>query len=215
MQPLPKITEADLSRLREEIKGELSAYRLAHTLAVEEEAKEIAKWYLPQNINEISAAALLHDITKECSTAEQIALCQRYGLPVSEEELASPKILHAKTAAAVIADRYPAYATDAILDAVAKHTTGAKEMSLFAMILYLADYTEKTRTFADCVRLRAFFWGKNLADMTEGERRVHLEKTLLFSFEMTISDLLREGRPIAFDTQEAYAALKEKHGAKN
>ena len=215
MQPLSRITEEDIARLREEIQGEMGARRLCHTLAVEEEAKEIAKWYLPQNIAEISASALLHDVTKECSTEEQIALCRRYGLPVNEEELASPKILHAKTAAAVIADRYPAYAREEILDAVAKHTTGAKEMSLFAKILYLADYTEKTRTFPDCIRLREYFWNEPLAEMTEEERILHLDKSLLLSFEMTLADLLREGRPIASDTRAAYEALCAKCGSKN
>ncbi len=215
MQPLSRITEENIARLREEIRGEMGAWRLSHTLAVEEEAKAIAKWYLPQNIAEISAAALLHDVTKECSTEEQIALCERYGLPVTDEELASPKILHAKTAAAVITDRYSAYAREEILDAVGKHTTGAREMSLFAKILYLADYTEKTRTFPDCIRLREYFWSKPLAEMTDEERRRHLDKTLLLSFEMTLTDLLREGRPIASDTRAAYEALKAKYDAKN
>jgi nicotinate-nucleotide adenylyltransferase len=200
MQPLSRITEEDIARLREEIQGEMGARRLSHTLAVEEEAKEIAKWYLPQNIAEISASALLHDVTKECSTEEQIALCRRYGLPVNEEELASPKILHAKTAAAVIADRYPAYAREEILDAVAKHTTGAKEMSLFAKILYLADYTEKTRTFPDCVMLRDAFFGADPAQMSEDERLEHFRKLLVLSFDKTIAALIEEGSLISEDT---------------
>lgn len=207
MQPLPLITEEDILALRESIKGKMGARRLLHTYAVESEAAEMAKLYLPRNILDIRAAALLHDITKECKTEEQIALCERYGLPVCEDELASPKIFHAKTAAAVIPDRYPQFASDAILDAVRKHTTGDAEMSLFAKILYLSDYTEQTRTFPDCVRLREFFWGAPLSEMTEEERLLHLDMTLLLSFEMTIADLIREGRPIAAATREARDAL--------
>ena len=214
MQPLPLITDADLAALREKVSGEMGEYRLRHTLSVEEEAVAMAKLYLPQNIPEIRAAALLHDITKECSFEEQLALCKRYGLTVSEEELASPKILHAKTAAAVIPDRYPAFAREDILDAIAKHTTGAAEMSIFAKILYLADYTEKTRAFPDCIKLRKYFWGVPLADMTKAERLVHLDKTLLMSFEMTIADLAREGCTTATATNEAYAATARALGVK-
>ena len=215
MQPLSHITEADLARLRDKVEKQMGARRFAHTLAVEEEAAKIAKLYLPQNIAEISAAALLHDVTKEYATAEQIALCERYGLPVSDEELASPKILHAKTAAAVIKDAYADFAREEIVDAVAKHTTGAGQMSLLAKILYLADYTEKTRTFPDCVRLREYFWAARPDTMTEQERLVHLDKTLLLSFEMTLADLVREGRPIASDTRAAHAALSLKYDPKN
>ncbi len=214
MQPLPLITEDDLAALRVKIGREMSGRRLSHTLAVEDEAKEIAKWYLPQNIPEISAAALLHDITKECTTEEQISLCERYELPVSAEELAPPKIFHAKTAAAVIVDRYPEFANQEILDAVTKHTTGDAIMSLFAKILYLADYTEKTRTFPDCIRLREYFWSAPLSSMTKEERLVHLDKTLLFSFEMTIADLIREGRPVAAATKKAHEALLSSLNAK-
>lgn len=215
MQSLSPITEQALNVLRAEIGATMSAYRFAHTLGVEEEAAEIAKWYLPQNITDIRAAALLHDITKECTVEEQIALCRRYGLAVTEMDLASPKILHAKTAAAVIADRYPAFASREIIDAVGKHTTGAREMSLFAKILYLADYTEKTRRFPDCVRLRAYFWAKPLFQMTDAERLSHLDKTLLLSFEMTIADLREQNLPIAPETQEAYEALAQKLNTKN
>ena len=207
MSAVSVITEEMLASLREAIKPSLSPKRYKHTLAVEEEAKEIAKLYLPQNITEIRAAALLHDITKECTSKEQIALCRRYGLPVTDVDLASPKIFHAKTAAAVVADRFPLYATDEVLDAIAKHTTGAKEMSLFAKILYLADYTEKTRTFEDCLRLRSFFWEKPIANMTEEERLMHLDRTLLLSFDMTIACLIRDGEAIAPETTEARNAL--------
>lgn len=207
MSVVSVITDEMLASLREEIKAYLSQRRYAHTLAVEAEAKEIAKLYLPQNIADICAAALLHDITKERTFEEQIALCRQYGLPVAEVDLASPKIFHAKTAAAVVADRFPRFACDAILDAIAKHTTGAKEMSLFAKILYLADYTEKTRTFEDCIRLRSFFWGKPIADMTQDERLMHLDRTLLLSYDMTIACLIRDGEAIAPETTEARNAL--------
>lgn len=215
MQPLSHITDKMLNALRAEIGTAMSAYRFTHTLGVEEEAAEMAKWYLPKNIIEIRAAALLHDITKECTTDEQIALCKHYGLTVTDIDIASPKIFHAKTAAAVVADRYPAFASDEIVDAIAKHTTGAKEMSLFAKLLYLADYTEKTRKFADCVRLRAYFWAMPLSEMTEEERLVHLDKTLLMSYEMTMADLRAHNQPIAPETKEAYEALLQAYRTKN
>ncbi|MBQ8351009.1 MAG: bis(5'-nucleosyl)-tetraphosphatase (symmetrical) YqeK [Clostridia bacterium] len=208
MESLPCITEKALDSLRKTLSGRIKEHRFLHTLGVEKEIVKLGKIYLPQDILRLRAAALLHDVTKEYTTQEQLELCRRYHLPVTEVDRLSPKIFHARTAVGVIQDEFSAFADPVILDAIAKHTTGAREMSLFAKLLYLADYIEETRTFDDCVMLRQAFWEPIFA-LSQEERLAHLNRVLLRSFDMTIVSLLKEGCVIAPATIDSRNALIE------
>ena len=211
MSSLSEINEEMLDTLRQRVGTGMSEKRYRHTLGVEREIARLGEIYLPDRIQELRAAALLHDITKERSVEEQLALCAQYSIPVTAADRISPKTFHAKTACPVIAEFYPEYATQDVLDAIRKHTTGARDMSLFAKLLYLADYIDDTRTFPDCVKLRALFWqgyagiGTNKAKLLE-----HLDRILLTSYDMTVSCLIREEAAIAPETVDARNALLEK-----
>ena len=74
-------------------------------------------------------------------------------------------------------------------------------------LLYLADYIDMSRTFEDCVKLREFFFSKDIDGMTEEERVRHLDRTLLLSFDMTINGLLSQGSIINKDTINARNSL--------
>jgi nicotinate-nucleotide adenylyltransferase len=208
MEALSPISEASLAALRTAIDGWMTGRRLAHTLGVEKEIVALGRLYLPQNIPELRAAALLHDLTKEKTTAEQLSLCERYHIALTEADRLSPRILHAKTAPPVICERFAPFATPAVLDAIEKHTTGAREMTVFAKLLYLADYIEETRTFPDCVALRRAFWD-GVADLPEADRMLHLNRVLIRSFDMTIVSLIEEGNVISPATVDARNALIE------
>lgn len=208
MATVPIITEEMLTDLRGALAGQMGEKRYRHTLGVERMIARLGELYLPDRIPALRAAALLHDITKELSTEEQVALCRTYGIPYSKADLLSPKLFHARTGACRARDVYPAYVDDEIFDAIRKHTTGAREMSLFAKLLYLADYIEDTRTYPNCVTLRLLFF--EMPDgMTHGEQLRHLDKILVLSYDMTIRDLLEEESPIAPDTVDARNALLE------
>ena len=212
MSTLPNITEEMLAALRDALSKRISPKRFRHTLGVEREIERLGQLYLPASVLSLRAAALLHDLTKELSTEEQIALCELHGIPITNVDCISPKTFHAKTAYPVIVHEFPEYATDEILDAVRKHTTGAAEMSIFAKLLYLADYIEDTRTFPDCITLRGLFWdGVKNTDGSEEALLDLLDKTLLISFDMTISCLIRENSAISKETVEARNALVEKY----
>ena len=118
-----------------------------------------------------------------------------------------PKTLHAKTAAALIPVRYPAFDLPEVTKAVRWHTTGHAGMTITERILYFADYIDDTRTFPDCVELRHMFWDPHPESMTPDERFAHLRKTMIRSFDMTIHALLEEGIPISQDTISARNAL--------
>jgi nicotinate-nucleotide adenylyltransferase len=159
------------------------------------------------------AAALLHDLTKELKTEEQLVLCERYGIVPDADTLAAPKLFHSMTAAAVIADKFPHLAVPELVHAVSVHTAGAEEMNICDRILYLADYIEDTRTFEDCVRLREYFDDGIAASSSAEERLKVLSRTMLLSFDMTIKDLIESGKPLAVVTvRSRNAMLKECRG---
>lgn len=195
------IDAAALARLETRIRESgLSPKRLNHVLAVRKMAAKLAALYCPEDSLWLEAAALLHDITKELSTAEQVALCDRYGLSRTRGDLLTPKCFHAMTAAALIPDEYPEYADPRVVSAVRWHTTGHEGMTLSEKLIYLADYIDESRTFPDCVALREAFWSADPAGMTMPERLAHLRRVLILSYDMTIGGLLRDGVPVSADT---------------
>ena len=204
---MKEITERDLDLLREKIFGAMSPKRFRHTVAVEQMAERLCRLYCPDQIPNMRAAALLHDLTKELSGEEQIRLCQKYGLNVSDADRLSPKTFHARTAAAMISDVYSELANDTVVNAVRWHTTGRADMTLTEKLLYLADYIDHSRTFPNCVLLRRFFWGAEPEKLDTDGRNALLRDTLILSFDMTIKDLLSEGAPIAEETFLARNAL--------
>lgn len=205
-----EITEQMLDELRERILPKMSIKRFRHTVAVEEMAVRLCRLYCPASELLLRAAALLHDVTKECSAEEQIALCQRFGLEVTAEDRLAPKTFHARTAAAMIPTEFPDFAHPTVINAVRWHTTGREDMTVEEKLLYLADYIDESRTFENCVILRRYFWGADPEHMNTAEREALLRDTLLLSYRMTMEDLLSEGVPVAIDTVRARNQLLQR-----
>ena len=205
-----EITEQMLDELRERILPKMSIKRFRHTVAVEEMAVRLCRLYCPASEQLLRAAALLHDVTKECSAEEQIALCERFGLEVTAEDRLAPKTFHARTAAAMIPTEFPDFAHPTVINAVRWHTTGREDMTVEEKLLYLADYIDESRTFENCVILRRYFWGADPEHMNTAEREALLRDTLLLSYRMTMEDLLSEGVPVAIDTVRARNQLLQR-----
>ena len=205
------ITEEMLASLRERVMQLMSQKRFRHTLAVEEMVTRLCALYCPEKTQCLRAAALLHDVTKELDPEAQESLCRQYGIAVGDEERASPKLYHAQTAAEKIRADFPTFADATVISAVRWHTTGRADMTLPEKLLYLADYIDESRTFQNCVILRRYFFGASPEKMNAEERDELLRKTLILSFDMTVRDLLEEGRSIAVDTVQARNALILSH----
>ncbi len=193
----------ELDTLRECLVTEMSPKRFKHTTAVEFMVTRLAALYCPEQTDILRAAALLHDMTKEYDIATQLEICRRMDIPLPAGIEYAHKTLHARTAAALIPDNYPAFAHETVISAVRWHTTGRAGMTLPEQLLYLADYIDDSRLFPDCVRLRNYFWSAKPERMTEEERAVHLRRTLIMSFDMTIRALINEGAVISPDTTDA------------
>ena len=199
--------ERQIEALRERVRSTMSEWRFTHTAEVERMAARLAELYAPEKVDVLRAAALLHDITKEKSTAEQLDILESHSVVVSEIDRYSPKTLHARTAVEVIKDEYSEFATPELLSAVERHTTGHANMTVLDGVIYLADYIDMSRKFEDCIRLREYFWGKDPQLMSMKERERHLWKTVILSFDMTLKALIEEGSPISADTVNARNSL--------
>ena len=207
------ITENTLDKLRADVEGRMSPKRFVHTAEVEKMVAYLASLYCPEKTLMLRAAALLHDITKEYSSDKQLQICREFGIIISKQDILTPKTFHAKTAAALIPSLYPAFADDEVLSAVRWHTTGRVDMTLTEKLVYLADYIDESRTFDDCVTLRRMFWGAEPEKMGETERRKHLDRVLIRSYDMTLAGLIAEGAPISDDTFRARNALIVESGS--
>ena len=134
--------EKKIEALRASVTSRLGEFRAKHVLSTEGEAARIAAVYLPEDEGKVRISALLHDITKEYTKEQQLAVFADFGMEVDAVMRMSPKVFHAHTAALLIPREYPEFADPAVLSAVDKHTTGSADMSLMDCIIYLADYIE-------------------------------------------------------------------------
>lgn len=207
-----KYGKTQLDALRDTImqSNELSDKRKNHIAAVEQMAIRLGKIYAPEKCDILSAAALLHDLTKEYSFEKQAEICREHGYELSEIDILSPKTLHAMTAAYLIPELFPDFSDEEVLSAVRWHTTGRRGMTLTEKLIYLSDYIDDSRTFADCVTLRNAFFDAEPEKMTESDRLLHLDYILLLAYDMTVTALISNGEkrsPISPDTFEAMNEL--------
>ena len=92
-----KYSEKEIDLLRSEVGKRISEKRFNHTLGVEKMALKIGKACLPDRVDELRAAALLHDISKEYSEAGHFCLVKKYGIPMTEAEIGEPALWHSLT----------------------------------------------------------------------------------------------------------------------
>ena len=184
-----------ISSIEDIVRAKLSEKRFSHTIAVRKMAEKLSKLCMPEYENEIVAASLLHDITKEYNAEAQLELIREYGIKVDEETKKSPAVLHSFTAEAYVKRNYPEFASPLILSSTRNHTLGAPDMSISDMIVFLADYIEETRRIDSCVKTREFVLGNMCEGDIEGNRKI-LIKACIMSIDYTILHLIEEKKHI-------------------
>lgn len=157
---------------------QLSPKRLEHSRQVAETATKLAKMHGVDG-EDAMLAGLLHDCARELTHKEMMLAAQQAGLVWGVEEEAEPVLLHAPLAANWARLRY-GVKKEAVLQAIALHTTGGPQMTRLDQILYLADLIEPGRDFPGVTELR------RLAERD-------LEAALLKAFDGSILHLLRHG----------------------
>ena len=147
----------DRVKIREILSEKLHEKRMEHTLGVEYTATALAMRY-GVNLEQAALAGLLHDCAKYLSREKKIQKCEELKIPISDSERKNPELLQA------------------VLDAIASHTTGKPEMTTLEKIIYIADYIEPNRNKAPklaLLRMMAF------QDLDECLLEI-LENTLIF-----------------------------------
>lgn len=191
------LTDNHISSLSEAVRPYLTTSRYKHTLAVVEEVESLGRYFMPDKINKLKVAAFLHDITKKDDEKKQLQYFEEFGIILRGSDKYSTKTFHAKSAAEVAKRDFADYVDEEIVSAIRLHTTGKCGMSVFDAIVYLADYIEKTRSFADCVALRNYFYDR--IDASSDKYEV-LVDTMIYSFDLTIENLVKESSIIDEDT---------------
>ena len=184
-----------LNELRKKISERISEKRFSHILGVERCAIFLGNLLLPDNIAELSAAALLHDITKELPYEKQIELLKEVNFDFTEEDITTVGVLHSFTAPAVIKRDFPDFATENILSAVLNHTVGRADMSVFEKIIFISDYCEDTRKYDSCKNVRAALMD-GIEMLSYEDRLKRLDKACLLSIDGALDALKRCNLPI-------------------
>ncbi len=198
-------SEEALSALKAAVKSRQNEKRFNHTCGVEVEAAYLGNIYLPEQVDLLRAAAILHDLTKCVPDEEQISLCESFGIILTDEDRRTPQTLHGITAVETIKRDFPAFALPEILRAVKLHTTGSSDMSTFDKIIFLSDYIEAGRTYQNCKNMREKFHA-----VCETGRVDLLDAAVAEVMKLTIDVLTKENIPIAEGTFDAYYALSGK-----
>ncbi len=147
-------TEENLAYIRRRLPEFMGEKRFRHTLGVESTVAFIGEHILPGRVNELRAAALLHDIAKEIGKDRQLSLISQNKFFELDFSLESESLYHAFASPALIIKEFPQFSTTNILNSCFNHTTGRAGMTLFEEIVFLSDYIEPTRVYDRCIALR-------------------------------------------------------------
>jgi len=120
-------------------------------------------------------AGMAHDLAKPLGDKEQIRLAKCYAKEMSRIEREKPSLLHGKASAALLRERFGVHNRD-ILEAIAVHTGGSKNMGRLAKVVYVADKMEVSREKNDPALKKLVFSGGDLDEIfaTVLERTVSL-----------------------------------------
>lgn len=190
----------DLKEAKKLARARLSDKRYTHTLNVKKMAVKLAGRY-GADPEQAALAALLHDTAKEMPAAEMLALLRRYPALAEGAENRPTPVWHG-VCAAILARTEWGVTDEAVLSAVACHTTGKPGMSLLDKILFLADMTSAERD-----------WGG-----VEALRRLELEdidRAMLAGLAQSIRFVEKCGKPLDPMSAAAYADIRQKCGVQD
>ena len=127
------------------VRGRLSRRRFEHSVRVARTAVRMAR-HFGQDPGDAWLAGLLHDTAREVPDEELLEYARCAGIPVSEEELELPVLLHGKAGARMVAEALP-WVSPAAVRGIAHHIRGGEGISELEMIIYIADFMEPGRPY--------------------------------------------------------------------
>ena len=187
------IHSIDKQKILNIVKQNTRKPRFEHTLRVVDLATKLALHY-GIDVEKTWLAAILHDLKKNISMAENDRLVKMYGL--DEKYIGNQNLSHSKLAAVVSRDKLGIDDED-ILNAIAFHTTGRADMSMLEKIIFVADTCEEGRTYKEAAILREKAF-ENIDDVC------------IFILEYLKESIEEKGLVVDEDTIQALRYLKEK-----
>ncbi len=129
----------------ERLEKDLTKSRFEHSLRVAEVAYYLAIVHKMNNKKTVKAA-VLHDCTKCFSLNEHLKICKKGGYEPSKYEKDSIGLLHSKSGAIYAKEVY-GVKSKKVINAIACHTTGKRDMNKLEKIIFISDFIESGRDF--------------------------------------------------------------------
>ena len=167
--------------------------RVKHVIGCSETARELALIH-GADPDAAERAGILHDVTKALDGRDQLRLCDKYGIVLSDFDRTHTKLLHAVTGAEVAARVFGE--SDEVVRSIRWHTSGKADMTTLEKIIYVADYMEPNRDFPGVEKLR------RLAE-------TDLDAAMLMGLEMAVEHVRRQGAIVGIHSLEAIEFLTQ------
>lgn len=181
------LTNELFGQLKVKLKNRLGERRFEHSLNVVQVAQELAEVY-GVDADKARFAGLLHDWDKCLDNAQVQQRVRDMNIEVDPFVFDHmPWLLHGVTAAAEFATEVPQLSAD-ILQAIARHTSAACDMTDLDMVVYIADVIEPSRPYETIDALRQLI-GK-----------ISLEELFLRTFRQVFAHLVDQCYMIHPDT---------------
>ena len=182
-------------KLRKQLENEHKPDRFDHTLGVAYTAANMAFLY-GADIEKALIAGYLHDCAKCMTHEEQIKICEKNDIEITEVERKNHSLLHAKVGMYLARTKYDVYDPE-ILGAIRWHTTGREDMTLLEKIVYIADFIEPNRRPLE-----------NMAEIRK-EAFTDLDKCLAHILHDSVIYLKTIGKEVDEATMNAYEFYKK------
>jgi nicotinate-nucleotide adenylyltransferase len=169
-----------IQRIQDEARANLNLTRFLHSRQVALMCYDLClrfKVSYPSLDPELGyLSGIAHDLCKLFPDEDQFRLAKEYGVEITNLEKEKPSLLHGKACAAFLKERFKIQDND-LIEAIAWHTEGQRDMGPLAKVLYIADKMEVSR-----IKVEPASRTRILANDT-------LDKILLAVLERIISSL--------------------------
>jgi predicted HD superfamily hydrolase involved in NAD metabolism len=175
------------------VRGRLGKRGAAHCERVAATAADLAETY-GVDVELARLAGVLHDWDRDRPHGELVETAREDGLEMTPIDEAVPYLLHARTGAAGIAEAFPGLPSQ-VVQAVARHTVGASDMTPLDEVIYLADMLEPSRDYP------------GVEDLRTAAGNVSLSELFAHGYQLSIMHLVRSRRRLHPETLTVWNSL--------
>ena len=176
-----------IDEMRRELQRRLKKSRFAHSIGVANTAVKLAEKF-GVDVDKAYTAGLLHDCAREFENEQLPAEAAKRGIEAGEVEKSMPLLLHAYIGAKMVQEIYGVDDAE-IIQAIYRHTVGARDMTPLDKIIYFADMIEPNRNYPGVEELREF-----------AEKSSALDEIILKALDESIIFIVQKGTLLHPDT---------------